>query len=48
MWSGVHGLVALHLIMDNDPYLQWRPVKTIAAALIEAMMTGLLRPEARG
>jgi AcrR family transcriptional regulator len=47
LWSGVHGLVALHLIMGNDPWLQWRPVKTIADAQLNAMLTGLLRPEAR-
>jgi AcrR family transcriptional regulator len=47
MWSGVHGVVALHLIMSGDPWLPWRPVQTIAAGVIETTLTGLLRPEHR-
>jgi AcrR family transcriptional regulator len=47
LWSGVHGLVALHLIMGNDPWLEWRPVKTIAAALLDVTLSGLLRPDVR-
>jgi AcrR family transcriptional regulator len=47
MWSGVHGVVALHLIMSGDPWLDWRPVETIAAGVIEATLTGLLLPQKR-
>jgi hypothetical protein len=47
MWSGVHGVVALHLIMSGDPWLDWRPVETIAAGVIETTLTGLLRPQKR-
>ncbi len=47
MWSGVHGVVALHLIMSNDPWLQWRPVETIASSVIETMIAGMIRPGKR-
>src|SRR4051812_49858520 len=30
MWSGVHGVAALHLVMSRDDWLDWRPVETIA------------------
>jgi AcrR family transcriptional regulator len=43
MWSGVHGVVALHLVMRNDPWLDWRPVKTIAAGVVDVMLAGLCR-----
>jgi AcrR family transcriptional regulator len=45
LWSGVHGVVALHLIMRNDPWLEWRPVETIASGVIETMIAGMIRPE---
>ncbi len=44
MWSGVHGVVALHLILSNDPWLEWRPVETIASGVIETMIAGMIRP----
>jgi AcrR family transcriptional regulator len=47
LWSGVHGVAALHLIMSDDAWLDWRPVEAIAAGVIETTLTGLLRPEFR-
>jgi len=47
MWSGVHGVVALHLIMGNDTWLEWRPVETIASGVVETMIAGMIRPGKR-
>ncbi len=45
LWSGVHGLVSLHLTKGNDPFLSFRPVKATAKLLVDAMIRGLLRGE---
>lgn len=47
LWSGVHGVVALHLIMSNSSWLDWRPVETIASGVIETMIAGMIRPGKR-
>jgi AcrR family transcriptional regulator len=46
MWSGVHGVVALHLVMGRDDWLDWRPVETIARSVVDVMISGL-RPETK-
>jgi AcrR family transcriptional regulator len=42
-WSGVHGVAALHLIMGNDTWVQWRPVEEVARTAVELMIRGLVR-----
>ena len=42
-WSGVHGVAALHLIMGDDNWVQWRPVEEVARTAIELMIRGLVR-----
>ena len=46
MWSGVHGVVALHLVMSKDDWLDWRPVETIARTVVDVLISGL-RPETK-
>src|SRR3954470_6905499 len=46
MWSGVHGVVALHLVMSRDDWLDWRPVETIARTVVDVMISGF-RPESK-
>jgi AcrR family transcriptional regulator len=46
MWSGVHGVVALHLVMGRDDWLDWRPVEAIARSVVDVMISGL-RPETK-
>jgi AcrR family transcriptional regulator len=41
-WSGVHGVAALHLIMGNDGWVQWRPVEEVAQTAIELLIRGLV------
>ena len=46
-WSGVHGVAALHLIMGNDKWVQWRPVEEVAQTAIELIIRGLVQERAR-
>ena len=43
LWSGVHGLVSLHLNKGDDPCLAFRPVKEAARLLVDVTTRGLLR-----
>jgi AcrR family transcriptional regulator len=45
LWSGVHGLVSLHLIKGGDPCLPFRPVKATARLLVETMTRGIVKGE---
>lgn len=41
-WASTHGVIALHLARGNDPWIDWRPMKTTAALVIGALIDGLL------
>jgi AcrR family transcriptional regulator len=43
LWAAVHGLVALHLVKGEDDWIDWRPAKRTAQALIGTLLRGLLR-----
>jgi AcrR family transcriptional regulator len=43
IWSAVHGVASLHLIMSSDPWVQWRPVEEVARTAVEVMIRGLVR-----
>jgi AcrR family transcriptional regulator len=43
LWSGVHGLVSLHIVMCDEQWVNWRPVRELAATLIDTQLNGLLR-----
>jgi AcrR family transcriptional regulator len=43
IWSGVHGVASLHLIMGADTWVQWRPVEEIARAATEVIIRGLVK-----
>jgi AcrR family transcriptional regulator len=45
LWSGVHGIVALHMTHACDPWPNWRPVEQRAELLIEALLRGLIVTE---
>ncbi len=46
MWAGTHGVIALHIIMaSSDEWLDWRSPMQTAAAQIDALTRGLLRPD---
>ena len=41
VWGGVHGVVSLHIAKCDDPWIDWRPVKTTAFLTIDALVSGL-------
>jgi AcrR family transcriptional regulator len=43
VWSGVHGVASLHLIMGCDTWVKWRPVEQVARTAVEVMIRGLVR-----
>ncbi len=45
LWSGVHGLVSLHLTKADNPCLSFRPVKAAARLLVDTTIRGLVREE---
>jgi AcrR family transcriptional regulator len=47
VWSGVHGVASLHLIMGDDEWVQWRPVEEVARVAVDVMIRGLVCVETR-
>jgi AcrR family transcriptional regulator len=45
LWSGVHGLVSLHLTKRDDPCLSFRPIKATERLMVDTIIRGLLREE---
>ena len=43
VWSGVHGVASLHLIMGPDTWVHWRPVEEVARTALEVMIRGLVK-----
>jgi AcrR family transcriptional regulator len=44
-WSGVHGLMALHIVRHDHSVIEWRDPKKTAARMGEALVRGLRRVE---
>jgi AcrR family transcriptional regulator len=45
-WGAAHGIVSLWLVRQQDPWVEWRPVREQARALIDATLRGLVCAEA--
>jgi AcrR family transcriptional regulator len=43
VWSAVHGVASLHLIMNKGEWIQWRPAEEVARAAVDVMIRGLVR-----
>lgn len=43
LWSALHGLLALHIVKEDDPWVKWRDVRRTAARMNAALMRGILR-----
>src|SRR5262249_22454212 len=41
LWSGMHGIAALFLTKESDPWVPWRPLPQRAGVLLDALMRGL-------
>ncbi|MFP2925327.1 TetR/AcrR family transcriptional regulator [Pyxidicoccus sp. 3LG] len=44
LWAGLHGLVSLHLVMENDEWLTLRPLGKSADVMLDLLLEGLARP----
>lgn len=42
-WGSLHGLVALHIALGDDHFIDWRDVRTTTTRLSEALIRGMLR-----
>jgi len=42
-WSSIHGVVAIHLTLYGDPWVEWCSIQDTAALNIEAMIRGIKR-----
>jgi AcrR family transcriptional regulator len=42
LWSGLHGLLALHIVKRDARWIAWRDTQRTAAHLMDALMTGIL------
>jgi AcrR family transcriptional regulator len=43
VWSAVHGVAALHLIMGEDKWIHWRPAEEVAKTAIDVVIRGMER-----
>jgi AcrR family transcriptional regulator len=43
VWSAVHGVASLHLIMKKGEWIQWRPAEEVAQTAVDVMIRGLVR-----
>ncbi len=41
-WAGLHGIVSLQIVMKRSPVIAWKPVRSTAEAIIEAMFRGMI------
>jgi AcrR family transcriptional regulator len=42
-WASLHGLVALHIAMGDDTFIEWRDVRSTATRMSSALVRGLMR-----
>jgi AcrR family transcriptional regulator len=43
VWSAVHGVASLHLIMGKGEWIQWRPAEEVARTAVDVVIRGLVR-----
>jgi AcrR family transcriptional regulator len=43
LWAGVHGLVSLHIVMCDETWVDWRPLRELADTMFDVQLNGLLR-----
>lgn len=42
-WAGLHGVVAIHITLYGDPWMEWRSLQQTAELVIETMIRGVQR-----
>lgn len=45
LWSAVHGVISLEIAKGCDAWVEWRPMRDRAAAMLDVTLRGLLRAE---
>jgi AcrR family transcriptional regulator len=43
VWSGVHGVISLHIAICNDSWVDWRTVEARAKLMVDVLVDGLAR-----
>ena len=43
LWAAVHGVASLAIGMDQDQWIEWRPLADRHKAMMDALMSGLMR-----
>jgi AcrR family transcriptional regulator len=41
LWAAIHGLTSLHIVLAGDKWIQWRPVRNTAEAMLDTQIRGL-------
>jgi AcrR family transcriptional regulator len=41
LWAGLHGVIALHIVMHDDEWLAWRPLDERTETMLAALSSGL-------
>jgi AcrR family transcriptional regulator len=41
IWAAVHGIVALHIVKGNDPWVEWRPITQRVETILDLLVRGL-------
>jgi len=42
LWAGVHGVASLQIAKGDDPWVDWRPLKERASAMLDVLIGGML------
>ena len=45
LWAGVHGVVSLQVAKGEEDWVDWKPVRQLAAMMVDVQLTGLLKDE---
>jgi AcrR family transcriptional regulator len=46
LWAAVHGVASLAISMNQDQWIEWRPLADRHRAMMDALISGLFRPGA--
>ena len=41
IWSAVHGIIALHIVKGNDPWVEWRPIEQRVETMLDLCIRGI-------
>ena len=43
LWSGVHGVISLHIAKTNDEWVDWAPLEQRSQIMVDAVLRGMLK-----